>query len=319
MRQNNSITNTPHLPDEESGQFPSCTSTRHQLEEASSRCCSNGSDPRLALNHGKVKNYYQDAEFFTANTSSGMTNGKNRRSYFFCLSRHSFVRLFVGLSLFMMVFLSISVCLVYLQDTIPNTSSPSISSSYASFVSEEAQGHTPGHLIIVPGHAIYLGHLLNDTAAIIGSGHRDTLKLDEEDEIYLRDGWLLQNSFQLDQTPYYIRHIHRGIELMTQDPQSILMFSGGSSFKLFSPSHLLLLFLLGQTRRLAGPISEAASYTIFSIQRGFLSREQFNERVILEEFARDSYENVLFSVARYFQRFGKHTLLFFPRQSHSKI
>lgn len=60
----------------------------------------------------------------------------------------------------------------------------------------------------------------------------------------------------------------------------------------------LLIFSGGQTRKHAGPISEAASYYYM------VPPDQRSDRIVLEEYARDSYENVLFSICRFKEYLG---------------
>ena len=167
------------------------------------------------------ENYYQGVEFFDAEAANCK---KLRRSKFIWLNRLSFLKLFLSLSIFLIVILS----LAYISSN--NLPEGSTSQKPLGFQSnrntaifrEGTSENCPGHLIVVPGHAIYIGHLLNATY-----GGHNIYTLDSTEEVFLKDGWLLQHSFQLDQTPFFIRHIHRGIELMQQDSDSVLMFSGG--------------------------------------------------------------------------------------------
>jgi hypothetical protein len=65
----------------------------------------------------------------------------------------------------------------------------------------------------------------------------------------------------------------------------------------------------GQTRPLAGPRSEGQSYWNLAnhIYRNDRTMDKFLlERVVSEEFARDSYENVLFSLCRFFEMTGRY-------------
>lgn len=74
-------------------------------------------------------------------------------------------------------------------------------------------------------------------------------------------------------------HIKKGVELAAADAKSMLVFSGG------------------QTRRDVGPTSEAASYYYLASDKNWISK--MTDRVYLEEYARDSFENLLFSVCRF--------------------
>jgi hypothetical protein len=132
--------------------------------------------------------------------------------------------------------------------------------------SEEGE-EKPTNLIIVAGHAVLrLSNLKN---------------ADKQD-----DGWYLL-SYQRNQGfPYIISsHIKKGVILAKNDPSSLLIFSGG------------------QTRKDVGPTSEAASYYYLAQEKNWLSQTSSNliNRVYLEEYARDSYENLLFSICRFYE------------------
>ncbi|KAJ1440600.1 hypothetical protein B484DRAFT_476628 [Ochromonadaceae sp. CCMP2298] len=74
-------------------------------------------------------------------------------------------------------------------------------------------------------------------------------------------------------------HIKKGIDLAAADRSSLLVFSGG------------------QTRKDVGPTSEAASYYYLADEKKWSLAVM--DRVYLEEYARDSFENLLFSVCRF--------------------
>lgn len=119
------------------------------------------------------------------------------------------------------------------------------------------------HLIIVPGHAIW--------------------KLQNKGEH--PEDWHLE-PFQLEGNDHlcFVRHIEMAMSLAQDDPEAMVVFSGG------------------QTKLRAGCISEAQSY--------YLLARELNADVIgkcyTEEFARDSFENVLFSIARFKQITGAY-------------
>lgn len=123
------------------------------------------------------------------------------------------------------------------------------------------------HLIIVAGHAAF-----KDTI-------RDCPGNPERDE-----HWVLQ-PFQKGEPPYYIEHIQKGVELLRQDHSSLLMFSGSL------------------TRKAAGHWSEAASYKAVAEHFGYWSdsAQQLKERVTLEEYARDSFQNLEYGMYRFYQ------------------
>jgi hypothetical protein len=79
-----------------------------------------------------------------------------------------------------------------------------------------------------------------------------------------------------------LEHMRAGVELVAEDPTAVLIFSGG------------------QTRRSAGPISEALSYYWASQHEGWWGHaDSVPARTFLEEHATDSIENVLHSLCRF--------------------
>jgi hypothetical protein len=118
------------------------------------------------------------------------------------------------------------------------------------------------HLVIVAGHAVVRFSQLAtaDTADA---------------------GWYLLPYQQGQSYPAIIKsHIQSGIRAATADSNAVLIFSGG------------------QTRRDVGPTSEAASYYYVAQEKKWLPKD-LAKRVYLEEYARDSFENLLFSVCRF--------------------
>ncbi len=115
-------------------------------------------------------------------------------------------------------------------------------------------------LILVAGHAVYIAEDFNDPAADAN--------------------WLLQD-FQKGEPPFFIEHIFRGVELASGNQNSLLIFSGG------------------QTRREAGPRSEAQSYWMIAKHFLWWHGAGVELRATTEEFARDSFENLLFGICRF--------------------
>lgn len=117
--------------------------------------------------------------------------------------------------------------------------------------------------IVVCGHAIFLGGPNLQIADQPGEDQH----------------WVLQ-SFQKGEGKDYITHIKAGVIAASTDETSLLIFSGG------------------QTR--AGHIlSEAQGYhNIASIYK-FWGQSNVEKRVTTEEFSRDSYDNVVFSICRF--------------------
>jgi hypothetical protein len=122
-------------------------------------------------------------------------------------------------------------------------------------------------MVMVAGHAVYTG--------------KDFLKPEDD------GNWFLQ-SFQKGEPPFYIEHAKVGVEIAAKSPSSVLVFSGG------------------QTRSKAGPISEAQSYWRIADHFGWWGHPEVRERAVCEEYARDSYENVLFSVCRFREFAGSY-------------
>lgn len=118
------------------------------------------------------------------------------------------------------------------------------------------------HVIVVCGHAVYHG----------GS------KL-QPDEAELDKHWLLQ-PFQKGEGQHYISHIKEGVMLASQDPCSLLLLSGGQTrFPCF--------------------LAEAQGYHDIATVFNFWGKHEVRSRCALEEFSRDSFDNVLFSIARF--------------------
>ena len=85
---------------------------------------------------------------------------------------------------------------------------------------------------------------------------------------------------------FYVEHVRSGVEISHRRPSSLLMFSGG------------------QTRAAAGPRSEAQSYFEIARDHDWWSHAEVVTRTALEEYARDGFENLVFSLARFRQVTG---------------
>ena len=81
----------------------------------------------------------------------------------------------------------------------------------------------------------------------------------------------------------FVDHIRLGVQEAAEDPTALLLFSGG------------------QTRQEAGPRSEGLSYWIVAEAAKWFGTEDVRKRTFTEEHARDSFENLLFSLCRYYQ------------------
>lgn len=132
------------------------------------------------------------------------------------------------------------------------------------------------HAIIVAGHAIYTGP-------------------DEMEQLTNDKNWILEPYQQGGQVNTFIQHIQKGIDVLKQDEKSVLIFSGG------------------ETRPNAGPRSEAFSY--WNIAQSLLHQDDtiademkssISQRMITEEYAKDSHENLLFSICRFSEMTGNY-------------
>ncbi|KAI4389737.1 hypothetical protein MLD38_001932 [Melastoma candidum] len=135
------------------------------------------------------------------------------------------------------------------------------------FGAGEASGDYPfarlKNLVMVAGHSIYTS--------------RSCEKVEEE------GSWFLE-PYQRNpgQAATFVDHIRVGVEAASSDDKALLLFSGG------------------ETRKEAGPRSEAQSYWAVAESRGWFGKEKnVRSRSLTEEHARDSFENLLFSVCRF--------------------
>ncbi|XP_059630546.1 uncharacterized protein C57A10.07 [Cornus florida] len=119
------------------------------------------------------------------------------------------------------------------------------------------------NLVMVAGHSIYTSSSCE--------------KVDKE------NSWFLE-SYQKHpgQAATFVTHIQEGVEIAAKDDEALLLFSGG------------------ETRKDAGPRSEAQSYWVVAESKGWFGKqESVRWRALTEEHARDSFENLLFSVCRF--------------------
>ncbi|KAK9049395.1 hypothetical protein SSX86_031637 [Deinandra increscens subsp. villosa] len=126
------------------------------------------------------------------------------------------------------------------------------------------------NLVMVAGHSIYTSSSCE--------------RIDKE------DSWFLE-SYQKNpgQASTFVAHIKEGIESAARDDEALLLFSGG------------------ETRKDAGPRSEAQSYWMVAESKGWFGhQEKVRQKALTEEHARDSFENLLFSVCRFRELTGSY-------------
>lgn len=112
--------------------------------------------------------------------------------------------------------------------------------------------------------------------AIIVAGHAVLRRLADPGD---PANWALLD-FQRNEAACYIEHVRRGVQLAAADPSAILLLAGGA------------------TRREAGPRTEALSYRFIAEYYDWFGAPDVAPRAYLEEFSRDSFENLLFGICR---------------------
>ncbi|RWR90177.1 Rossmann-like protein alpha/beta/alpha sandwich [Cinnamomum micranthum f. kanehirae] len=126
------------------------------------------------------------------------------------------------------------------------------------------------NLVMVAGHSVYMSSSCG--------------KVDGE------ESWFLE-TYQKHpgQAATFLMHIKEGIQIAAKDERALLLFSGG------------------ETRKDAGPQSEAQSYWAVAESQGWFGKqEDVRWRALTEEHARDSFENLLFSVCRFRELTGTY-------------
>ncbi|KAJ7928551.1 hypothetical protein B0H13DRAFT_1967825 [Mycena leptocephala] len=129
--------------------------------------------------------------------------------------------------------------------------------------------YTLNHLIVVPGHAIW-------------KGTNPDLRM-RADEWAFRSYQTNQESSLLD---VFFRHISNAARLALEDERSLVVFSGG------------------QTQR-TSTTTEGESYLRLALSAGLFQSETFS-RATSEGFALDSFQNLLFSIARFHEYTGAY-------------
>jgi len=97
--------------------------------------------------------------------------------------------------------------------------------------------------------------------------------------------WLVHDYQQKD-IQLYIEHLKAAIEETARDTEALLIISGGPTRSRFR-------------------ISESRSHHLLALKFGLLEDPSLAERVVLEEHARDSYENLVYSICAFSQVAGR--------------
>lgn len=124
------------------------------------------------------------------------------------------------------------------------------------------------------------------------AGHSVTVSGDLQDADHDEKDWFLLEYQKGKGLPeVIIAHIKRGIEEADKDPDSLLVFSGG------------------ETRASTGPFTEAASYFNVADAMKLWPKDPestVRARTAAEEFATDSFQNLLFSICRFHEVTGSY-------------
>uniref|UniRef100_A0A7S2YSI4 DUF218 domain-containing protein n=1 Tax=Entomoneis paludosa TaxID=265537 RepID=A0A7S2YSI4_9STRA len=136
---------------------------------------------------------------------------------------------------------------------------------------ENGVAHKARNLIIVAGHSVTT------------SGHLEDADHDEAD-------WFLLDYQKNRALPQAISlHITAGLQAAHLDPESLLIFSGG------------------ETRPSSGPDTEGSSYFRVTDAMNLWPRNSnVRSRTLAEEFATDSFQNLLFSICRFHEVTGRY-------------
>ncbi|QDZ18677.1 hypothetical protein HOP50_02g11800 [Chloropicon primus] len=119
------------------------------------------------------------------------------------------------------------------------------------------------------------------TRVIVVAGH-SVLRYKDASKVEENESWYLEPYMEIPgQAKTFVDHIRMGVEAAAKDPLSILLFSGGT------------------TKVKAGPMTEAQSYWTVAETLDWFGHQDVRHRAFTENFARDSFENLLFSLCRF--------------------
>lgn len=172
--------------------------------------------------------------------------------------------------------LTTAIYMIYIYSSFEKIALPS-----QGFSATAAEWSQLTHLIILPGHAI-------QWCTDVGKSPTD------------ESCWFLE-SFQHGQVKLFLGHVKKAVEEAANDPKSLLVISGG------------------QTRPGVGLRTEAQSYFHVAESLGYFSDfdgTNIYDRTVSENFAKDSLDNVMFSVCRFKEITGQYprkiTVVGFP-------
>ncbi|XP_051151078.1 uncharacterized protein C57A10.07 [Andrographis paniculata] len=173
---------------------------------------------------------------------------------------------------FMLLLISLSVGIIVLLVLSVYSGQFNVMPGYKKF--EMNMGSYPfakyRNLVMVAGHSVYTSSSCE--------------KVEKEDAWYLEP-----YQKHPGQAATFVTHIHKGVEAAANDDDTLLLFSGG------------------ETRKDAGPRSEAQSYWIVAeSKQWFGKRDSVRDRALTEEHARDSFENLIFSICRFRELTGAY-------------
>ncbi|KZO90720.1 hypothetical protein CALVIDRAFT_385606 [Calocera viscosa TUFC12733] len=169
----------------------------------------------------------------------------------------------------------------------PNEAEADVPRSIEEVVTRSEEHTNLTNLIIVAGHAIWNGALAFQEPAHILT-HPGCFPEKRGDEI----DWILepaQKATASASIKAFWSHIVKGAEQVLADDSSLLVFSGG------------------RTRALTPHLSEASSYLSLGIESNvFQSNFLPHPRVTTEDYSLDSFQNLLFSIARFREVVGRY-------------
>ncbi|KAI9016115.1 hypothetical protein DFJ74DRAFT_679524 [Hyaloraphidium curvatum] len=144
------------------------------------------------------------------------------------------------------------------------------------------------NLIIVAGHAV------------LRLGLKEALK-GRPSTISGESAWALQSYQNQTDVNAIVQHIRLGVEIASKDPKSLLVFSGGRTNSAFDRSEGVSYWLaaraLGCFRNRTGLGVANIAGVLAGSNGSILLPVEY--RSIAEEYSRDSYENLLFSICRF--------------------